>query len=308
MKNDSRILVAGANGMVGSAIVRNLESEGYTNIIKGTRHLIDFTDQEETDSFFRLARPEYVFLTAAKCGGILDNINNPVNYLLDNLNIQNNVISSSHKYGVNKLMFFASSCVYPKESPMPIKEESLMMGNFEKTHEFYSIAKVSGIKLCEAYRKQYGSNFISVNPCNIYGIENKIDSPNAHVMSSLIYKIWKAKRDNIPQIECFGDGSPKREFLYSDDLADAAIFLMTQKTDSFINIGTGIETSIVEIVDLICNIIGYDGKIVWDTSKPNGAARRVLDVSNLNSLGWKPKTSLKEGIEKIVDYLNRNYV
>jgi GDP-L-fucose synthase len=308
MKNDSRILVAGANGMVGSAIVRNLESEGYTNIIKGTRHLIDFTDQEETDSFFRLARPEYVFLTAAKCGGILDNINNPVNYLLDNLNIQNNVISSSHKYGVNKLMFFASSCVYPKESPMPIKEESLMMGNFEKTHEFYSIAKVSGIKLCEAYRKQYGSNFISVNPCNIYGIENKIDSPNAHVMSSLIYKIWKANRDNIPQIECFGDGSPKREFLYSDDLADAAIFLMTQKTDSFINIGTGIETSIVEIVDLICNIIGYDGKIVWDTSKPNGAARRVLDVSNLNSLGWKPKTSLKEGIEKIVDYLNRNYV
>jgi GDP-L-fucose synthase len=308
MKSDSRILVAGANGMVGSAIVRNLESKGYTNIMKGTRHLVDFTNQQATDDFIESVRPEYVFLTAAKCGGILDNINNPVNYLLDNLNIQNNVISSSHKYDVKKLMFFASSCVYPKESPMPIKEENLMMGNFQKTHEFYSIAKVSGIKLCEAYQKQYGSDFISVNPCNIYGIENKVDSPNAHVMSSLVYRIWKAKKDNVPQVECFGDGSPKREFLYSDDLADAAIFLMTQKTDSFINIGTGIETSIVELVDEICNIIEYSGKIVWDTSKPNGAPRRVLDVSKLNSLGWKPKTSLRGGIVKIVNHLNQNYV
>jgi GDP-L-fucose synthase len=308
MKSDSRILVAGANGMVGSAIVRNLESKGYANIMKGTRHLVDFTNQQATHDFIESVSPEYVFLTAAKCGGILDNINNPVNYLLDNLNIQNNVISSSHKYGVKKLIFLASSCVYPKESPMPIKEENLMMGNFEKTHEFYSIAKVSGIKLCEAYQKQYGSDFISVNPCNIYGIENKVDSPNAHVMSSLVYRIWKAKKDNIPQVECFGDGSPKREFLYSDDLADAAIFLMTQKTDSFINIGTGIETSIVELVDEICNIIEYSGKIVWDTSKPNGAPRRVLDVSKLNSLGWKPKTSLREGIVKIVNHLNQNYV
>jgi GDP-L-fucose synthase len=191
---------------------------------------------------------------------------------------------------------------------MPIKEESLMMGNFEKTHEFYSIAKVSGIKLCEAYKKQYGCDFISVNPCNIYGIENKVDSPNAHVMSSLIYRIWKAKRENILQVECFGDGSPKREFLYSDDLADAAIFLMDQKTNSFINIGNGIENSIAEIVNEICNIVQYDGRIVWNTSKPNGAPRRVLDVSKLNSLGWKPKTSLNEGIVKIVNHLNQNYV
>ena len=308
MKSDSKILVAGANGMVGSAIINNLKIKEYTNIIKGSRNNVDFTNQEATDTFFILAKPEYVFLTAARCGGILDNINCPVNYLLDNLNIQNNVISSSHKYGVKKLMFFASSCVYPKESPMPIKEENLMMGNFEETHEFYSIAKVSGIKLCEAYRKQYGCDFISVNPCNIYGIETKVDSPNAHVMSSLIYRIWKAKKGNISQVECFGDGSPKREFLYSDDLADAAIFLMNQKIDSFINIGTGIETSIVELVDEICNIIEYDGKIVWDTSKPNGAPRRVLDVSKLNSFGWKPKTSLKEGIVKIINHLNHNYV
>jgi GDP-L-fucose synthase len=308
MKSDSKVLVAGANGMVGSAIVKNLREKGHQVIIKGTRNTVDFTNQEATDRFFQLAKPEYVFLTAARCGGILDNINCPVNYLLDNLNIQNNVISSSYKYGAKKLMFFASSCVYPKGSPMPIKEESLMMGNFEKTHEFYSIAKVSGIKLCEAYRRQYGCDFISVNPSNIYGIENKVDSPNAHVMSSLIYKIWKAKKENISKVECFGDGTPKREFLYSDDLADAAIFLMNQKIDSFINIGTGTENSIAEIVDEICNIVQYDGRIVWNTSKPNGAPRRVLDVSKLNSLGWKPKTSLKEGIVKIVNHLNENYV
>ena len=308
MKSDSKVLVAGANGMVGSAIVKNLREKGHQVIIKGTRNTVDFTDQEATDRFFQLVKPEYVFLTAARCGGILDNINCPVNYLLDNLNIQNNVISSSYKYGAKKLMFFASSCVYPKGSPMPIKEESLMMGNFEKTHEFYSIAKVSGIKLCEAYRRQYGCDFISVNPSNIYGIENKVDSPNAHVMSSLIYKIWKAKKENISKVECFGDGTPKREFLYSDDLADAAIFLMNQKIDSFINIGTGTENSIAEIVDEICNIVQYDGRIVWNTSKPNGAPRRVLDVSKLNSLGWKPKTSLKEGIVKIVNHLNENYV
>jgi GDP-L-fucose synthase len=308
MKSDSKVLVAGANGMVGSAIVKNLREKGHQVIIKGTRNTVDFTDQEATDRFFQLVKPEYVFLTAARCGGILDNINCPVNYLLDNLNIQNNVISSSYKYGAKKLMFFASSCVYPKGSHMPIKEESLMMGNFEKTHEFYSIAKVSGIKLCEAYRRQYGCDFISVNPSNIYGIENKVDSPNAHVMSSLIYKIWKAKKENISKVECFGDGTPKREFLYSDDLADAAIFLMNQKIDSFINIGTGTENSIAEIVDEICNIVQYDGRIVWNTSKPNGAPRRVLDVSKLNSLGWKPKTSLKEGIVKIVNHLNENYV
>lgn len=308
MRKDSKILVAGSNGMVGSAIVKNLKDRGYNYIIEGTRQSVDFTNQKETDEYFSLQQPEYVFLTAAKCGGILDNINYPVNYLLDNLNIQNNIISSSHKHKVKTLMFFASSCVYSKNSPMPIKEESLMMGDLEKTHEFYSIAKISGVKLCEAYRKQYSSNFFSVNPCNIFGIENKIASSNAHVMSSLIYKIWTAKKENIDYVECFGDGSPKREFLYSDDLADAAIFLMDKSVDSFINIGTGIETSIKEIVEVICEIVDYRGRIVWDTTKPNGAPRRVLDVSKLNSLGWKPKTSLKEGIIKIVNHLDQSYV
>lgn len=308
MRKDSKILVAGSNGMVGSAIVKNLKNKKYTYIIEGTRKSVDFTNQQETDMYFSKEQPEYVFLTAAKCGGILDNINHPVDYLLNNLNIQNNVISSSHKYGVKKLMFFASSCVYSKNSSMPMKEESLMIGDIEKSHEFYSIAKISGIKLCEAYKKQYGCNFFSVNPSNIYGIEDKIDSLNAHVMSSLIYKIWTAKKENIAFVECFGDGSPKREFLYSDDLADAAIFLMHKDVESFINIGTGIETSIKEIVELICKIVRYHGRIVWDTSKPNGAPRRILDVSKLNSLGWKPKTSLEEGIMKIVNHLDQSYV
>lgn len=308
MKSDSKILVAGSNGMVGSAIVKTLEVKGYSYIIRGTRQSVDFTNQEETDKYFSTEQPEYVFLTAAKCGGILDNINHPVDYLLNNSNIQNNVISSSHKYGVKKLMFFASSCVYSKNSLMPMKEESLMMGDLEKSHEFYSIAKISGIKLCEAYRKQYGSDFFSVNPSNIYGVENKVNSANAHVMSSLIYRIWTAKKENIDFVECFGDGSPKREFLFSDDLADAAVFLMNKNVDSFVNIGTGVENSIKEIVDLICEIVDYGGRIVWDTTKPNGAPRRVLDVSKLQSLGWKPKTSLKEGIIKIVNHLDQSYV
>lgn len=307
MDSNSRVLVAGANGMVGSAIVKNLENKGYTNIIKGTRHDVDFTNQEGVERYFQSKKPEYVFLVAAKCGGILNNLSHPVQYLLDNLNIQNNVISMSHKYGVKKLMFFASSCVYPNNCKMPIEEESLMTGTLQETHEFYSIAKISGIKLCEAYRKQYGCNFVSVNPCNIYGVFDEFDYLKSHVISSLVYKIWKAKRENISQVECFGDGSPKREFLYSEDLADASIFLMKKDFDYLINIGTGIETSIIEIVELICNIVNYHGKIVWDTLKPNGSPRRVLDVTKLKNLGWESKTSLGEGIQKIINHLNSNY-
>ena len=308
MDNKSKIFVAGYLGLVGSSITKKLRKRGYENLILASSKECDLTNQSLVRDFFDKNRPEYVFLTAAKCGGILDNIKYPVQYLLNNLNIQNNVISVSHEFGVKKLMFFASSCVYSENCDIPIKEEYLMSGPLEKTHEFYSTAKISGIKLCEAYRKQYGSNFISVNPCNIYGIDDKVNSPNAHVMSSLTYKIWKAKRENIDFVECFGDGSPKREFLYSDDLADASVFLMNSDMDySFINVGTGIETSIMEIVELICKIIDYRGKIVWDTSKPNGAPRRVLDVNKLNSLGWKPKISLEQGIIKIVNHLNLNY-
>lgn len=308
MNKDSKIYVAGHNGLVGSAIVKRLLDLGYNNLVFSSRSEHDLTKQDDVESFFDSNKPEYVFLAAAKCGGIFDNINYPVEYLLDNLNIQNNVISTSHRYNVKKLMFFASSCIYSKNCSMPIQEQDLLTGELEKSNEFYAIAKISGIKLCEAYQKQFGSNFISVNPCNIYGPESKVESTKSHVMTSLIHKVWKAKQQNISTIECFGDGTPKREFLYSDDLADAAIFLMNQNTDSLINIGTGVEHSILDIVNLICDVIDYDGEVVWDTSKPNGASRRVLDVSKLNSLGWKSQVSLKEGISKVVNYLNQNHV
>jgi GDP-L-fucose synthase len=308
MDSNSKIYVAGNTGLVGSAIVRQLRELGYANILSSHRSHFYLRNQYDVEKFFNINQPEYVFLTAAKCGGVLDNTKYPVEYLLDNLNIQNNIISMSHMYGVKKLIFFASSSVYSKQCNFPLKESDLLIGDLEKTNEFYSLAKISGIKLCEAYRTQYNDNFISVNPCNIYGLENKIDSSKSHVMMSLIYKIWKAKKQNISFVECFGDGSPKREFLYADDIADASIFLMNQNTDSLINIGTGIECSILDIVNLISDIVKYDGDIIWDTSKPNGASRRVLDVTKLNSLGWKPKISLPDGIIKVVNYLNENYV
>lgn len=308
MNKDSKIYVAGHNGLVGSAIVKRLLDLGYNNLVFSSRSEHNLTKQDDVESFFKNNKPEYVFLAAAKCGGIFDNINYPVEYLLDNLNIQNNVISTSHKYDVKKLMFFASSCIYSKNCSMPVQEQNLLTGELEKSNEYYAIAKISGIKLCEAYQKQFGSNFISVNPCNIYGPESKVESTKSNVMTSLIHKIWKAKQQNVSTVECFGDGTPKREFLYSDDLADAAIFLMNKNTDSLINIGTGVEHSILDIVNLICDVIDYNGEVIWDTSKPNGAPRRVLDVSKLNSLGWKSQISLKEGITKVVNYLNQNHV
>lgn len=307
MDSDSRILVAGANGMVGSAIVRNLENKGYTNIIKGTRGDVDFTNQDETKKYFCLEEPEYVFLCAARCGGIFDNINYPVDYLLDNLNIQNNIISNSYHYGIKKLMFFASSCIFPKNCNQPIKEEYLLTGELEKTNEYYSVAKIAGVKLCESYKKQYGCNFISVNPCNVYGLNDKFDHLQGHVMSSLIYKIWKAKKENCYEVQCFGDGTPKREFIYSEDLADASVFLMSNYNEfEMINIGTGVEYKIIEIANIISKIIEYNGNLIWDTTKPNGTMRKVLDVNKLFSLGWNPSITIENGIKKVVDFLEKN--
>jgi len=310
MEKESKIYVAGNTGLVGSAIVRKLKSEGYLNIISSPRSHFDLRKQYDVERFFNLNQPEYVFLAAARCGGIFDNLNYPVDYLLDNLNIQNNIISMAHKYSVKKLMFFASSCIYPKNVQMPIKEDDLLRGELEPTNEAYSIAKIAGIKLCEAYNRQYGSDFICVNPCNIYGPGDKVHPLKGHVMSCLIYKFWKAKKENLPSVECFGDGSPKREFLFSDDLADASVYLMnkdTTDTDTLINIGTGTEISIREIADLIASVVEYDGDIQWDTSKPNGALRRILDVSKLNLLGWEAKTSLIEGIKKVINDLDERY-
>lgn len=304
MDSESKIYVAGNTGLVGSAIVRKLKEDGYKNILSSPRSHFDLRSQYDVEKFFNLNKPDYVFLAAARCGGIFDNINYPVDYLLDNLNIQNNIISTAYKYEVKKLMFFASSCIYPKNCSMPIKEEYLLSGELEKTNEPYSIAKIAGIKLCDSYHKQYGCEYFSVNPCNVYGPNDKFDPMHGHVMSSLIYKIWKAKKDNVKQVECFGDGSPKREFIYSDDLADAAVFLMNSNNGSnIINIGTGVDHTIMEIAQTICTIVEYDGELVWDTSKPNGVMRKVLDVTKLDSLGWKPSVSLEQGILKVINSL-----
>lgn len=307
MKYDSKIYVAGSSGLVGSAILKKLLDCGFTKVITTKSKDVDLTDQTQTEKFFESEKPEYVFLCAAKCGGIIDNINYPVDYLLDNLNIQNNVIHNSYKHNVKKLMFFASSCIFPKNCQQPIKEEYLLTGELEKTNEPYSIAKIAGIKLCESYRKQYGCNFITVNPCNVYGPNDKFNPMHGHVMSSLIYKIWKAHKENIDNVECFGDGTPKREFIYNDDLADAALFLMAKYDHpGMINIGTGIDYEIKEIANIICKVVGYTGNLFWDTSKPNGTMRKVLDVSKLFSSQWRPSVSLEEGIRRVVNSLENS--
>ena len=309
MNFDSKIYLSGHSGLVGSSVLFNLRKKGYTNIITASRKDVDLRNQKETKNFFEENKPEYVFLCAAKCGGIFDNIEYPVDYILDNLNIQNNVIHNSYKYGVKKLMFFASSCIFPKNCPQPIKEEYLLTGELEKTNEPYSIAKIAGVKLCESYRKQYGCNFITVNPCNVYGPNDKFDSVSGHVMSSLIYKIWKANKEKIDFVECFGDGTPKREFIFSEDLADASVFLMNNyDSGGMINIGTGIDYKIVEIANIICKVVGYKGFLNWDTTKPNGTMRKVLDVSKLTSLGWKHSISLEEGIINVIKFLENTNV
>jgi len=307
MDSENKIYVAGNTGLVGSAIVRKLKENGYSNIISSPRSNFDLKSQYDVEKFFNINRPDYVFLAAARCGGIFDNINYPVDYLLDNLNIQNNIISTAYKYEVKKLMFFASSCIFPKESLQPIKEEYLLTGPLEPTNEYYSIAKIAGIKLCEAYRKQYGCNFISVNPCNVYGPGDKFDPLKGHVMSSLIYKIWKAHKENQSDVICFGDGSPEREFIHVDDLADASLFLMNSYNEhGIINIGTGIDYTIKKIAETIKELVGYSGNLVWDTTKPNGMLKKVLDVSKLNSFGWRSKINLNTGIESVLNYLEKN--
>jgi len=307
MDSENKIYVAGNTGLVGSAIVRKLKENGYNNIISSPRSNFDLKSQYDVEKFFNINRPDYVFLAAARCGGIFDNINYPVDYLLDNLNIQNNIISTAYKYKVKKLMFFASSCIFPKESLQPIKEEYLLTGPLEPTNEPYSIAKIAGIKLCEAYRKQYQCNFISVNPCNVYGPGDKFDPLKGHVMSSLIYKIWKAHKENKSDVICFGDGSPEREFIHVDDLADASLFLMNSYNEhGIINIGTGIDYTIKKIAETIKELVGYSGNLVWDTTKPNGMLKKVLDVSKLNSLGWQSTINLNIGIESVLNYLEKN--
>ena len=298
MNKDSKIYVAGNRGLVGSAIVRLLDSKGYVNILSTPSSYWDLRRQEDVERFFRLNQPEYVFLSAAKVGGIGANNNFPAEFIYDNLMIQSNIIDSAKKFGVKKLLFLGSSCIYPKICNQPIKEEYLLSGPLELTNECYSIAKIAGIKMCQSYKKQYGFNAISLMPTNLYGPNDNFDLENSHVLPSLIRKIHEAKQLNLPYVNCWGDGSSMREFLHVDDLAEACLLCMESYDDSeIINVGTGKEMTIKEVVKLLSNIIDYRGEVNWDTSKPNGTPRKVLNVDKIKSLGWEPKITLSKGIE-----------
>ena len=300
MNQYSKIYVAGHRGMVGSAIVRRLELEGFANIITRTSHELDLRIQESVNEFFETERPEYVFLAAAKVGGIKANDTYRADFLYDNLMIQSNVIHSAYATGVTKLMFLGSSCVYPKFAPQPIKEEYLLSGELESTNEPYAIAKISGIKLCDAYRSQYNCNFISVMPTNLYGPNDNYDLQNAHVLPTLIRKFHEAKHNQEPAVTVWGTGEPRREFLHADDLADACLFLMRSYNEpGLVNIGTGEDITIADLALLIKEIVGYTGSIVYDHTKPNGTPRKLLEISKLTRMGWKYSIGLKEGIKKV---------
>lgn len=297
MEKHSRIYVAGHRGMVGSSVLRALQSNGYTNLITRTSAELDLRREAEVKQFFESENPEYVFLAAAKVGGIMANNTYRAEFLYDNLCIQNNVIHNSYVHGVKKLMFFGSSCIYPKLAPQPLKEEYLLTGLLESTNEPYAIAKITGIKMCEAYRDQYGCNFISVMPTNLYGINDNYHPQNSHVLPALIRKFHEAKVNDNPSVEIWGTGSPLREFLYADDLADAALMLMeTYDGKQFVNIGSGEDLSIKDLALLIKEIVGFEGELTFDASKPDGTPRKLMDVSYLKSLGWSYKTTLNEGI------------
>ena len=302
MEKSSKIYIAGHRGMVGSAIHRKLISEGYTNIITRTSKELDLRNQTLVDAFFQTEQPEYVFLAAAKVGGIMANNTYRADFLYENLQLQNNVIHAAYVNKVKKLMFLGSSCIYPKLAPQPLKEEYLLTGTLEPTNEPYAIAKIAGIKMCEAYRAQYGCNFISVMPTNLYGINDNYHPENSHVLPALSRRFHEAKVNNADHVEIWGTGSPLREFMYSDDLADACYFLMMNYNEpDFINIGTGHDLSIKDLADLIKHVLGYEGAITFDTSKPDGTPRKLMDVSKLHSLGWKHKIELPEGIEQVYD-------
>jgi len=307
MKKNSKIYVAGHRGLVGSAIVRELESQGYSNILKRTRAELDLLDQAATENFFAKEKPEYVFCAAAKVGGIWANKNKKAEFIYENLQVQINLIHNAYKYKAKKLLFLGSSCIYPRQSPQPIKEEYLLTGPLEETNDAYAVAKIAGITMCQSYNQQYGTNFISVMPTNLYGINDNFDLESAHVLPSLLRKFHEAKINKSPKVEVWGTGSPMREFLFVDDLASAVVFLMNNYDGSeFINIGTGEDCTIKELAEMIKEIVGYEGEIVWNTDKPDGTPRKLLDVSRLNKLGWKYKTDLKSGIKKTYNWYLKN--
>lgn len=307
MEKQSKIFVAGHRGMVGSAIYRKLQKEGYQNIITKTSKELDLRNQQAVADFFEQEKPDYVFLAAAKVGGIVANNTYRADFLYENLAIQSNVIHSSYLNGVKKLMFLGSSCIYPKLAPQPLKEEYLLTGLLEPTNEPYAIAKIAGIKMCDAYRDQYGCNFISVMPTNLYGYNDNYHPENSHVLPALIRKFDEAKKNDNNEVVIWGTGSPMREFLFADDLADACYFLMENYNEpNLINIGTGEDLTIKDLALTVKKIVGFEGELVFDTTKPDGTPRKLMDVSKLHNLGWRHKIELEEGLKLAYqDYLNR---
>lgn len=307
MESNSKIFVAGHRGLVGSAVCRNLKSKGYTNLLTRSKTDLDLRVQKDVDDFFATERPEYVFLGAAKVGGIGFNKECPADFVRDNLQIQTNVIDAAYRNGCKKLLFLGSACIYPKMAPVPIKEEYLMTGPLEPTNDGYALAKIIGYQMCRKYTQQYGFSTVSVMPNNLYGINDNFIPSQCHVIPSFINRFIAAKENGDPEVVCFGDGTPTREFLFSDDLADGMIFLMNNYDNSeVINIGPNREVSIKELSELVAEEVGYTGKIVWDITKPNGTPRRALDTSKMDSLGWRAKTSLEDGLKTTVEWFFQN--
>jgi GDP-L-fucose synthase len=308
MNKDSKIYVAGHRGLVGSAIMRKLKQEGYINIITRTHKELDLTNQAQTQEFFEKEKPEYVFLAAAKVGGINANDTYPADFAYINTMIESNVIKASYDYGVKKLFFLGSSCIYPKLCPQPIKEDYLLTGPLEKTNEAYAIAKIVGLKMCQYFNRQYGTKYISVMPTNLYGPNDNFDLETSHAFAALLRKFHEAKINNKPYVEVWGTGTPRREFLHVDDLADAVVYLMNNYDENEpLNIGTGKDVTIREIAELIKEIVGYKGEIKFDTTKPDGTPRKLLDVSRLHATGWKHKIELREGIQSTYEWFKENW-
>ncbi|MFT4060936.1 MAG: GDP-L-fucose synthase [Edaphocola sp.] len=300
MNPTDKIYIAGHRGMVGSAILRNLTQKGYGNIVTRTSGQLDLRNSGAVADFFAAEKPQYVFLAAAKVGGIVANNTYRADFIYENLMIQNNVIHESYKNGVEKLMFLGSSCIYPKMAPQPLKEEYLLTGLLESTNEPYAIAKIAGIKMCDAYRSQYGCNFVSVMPTNLYGPNDNYDLQNSHVLPAMLRKFHEAKENNAPSVSLWGSGTPMREFLHADDMADACVYLMhNYNEEGLVNIGVGEDISVKALAETIKKIVGYEGEIVWDSSKPDGTPRKLLDVSKLTGYGWKAKISLQDGISSV---------
>lgn len=307
MLKDAKIYVAGSNGMVGSAIVRALKAKGYVNLVVKSSKELDLKNQQAVRDFFSQEQPEYVFLAAAKVGGIHANNSYPATFIYDNIMIQSNVIQAAYDFNVKKLLFLGSSCIYPKFAPQPIKEEYLLTGSLEPTNEAYAIAKIAGLKMCQFYKQQYGCNFISAMPTNLFGINDNFNLENSHVLPALLRKFIEAKQNNKQEVTIWGSGTPMREFLFVDDLAEACLFLMENYNGiETVNIGTGEDVSIKELAETIMKIVGFEGNLIFDASKPDGAPRKLLDVSKINNLGWKHQTNLEEGIQKTLNWIQKN--